>query len=88
MLVALCFGTATAPYVVKNPLYGTAGHVIASEVPWRDGTRVRSVHKHELKALLLPRLALPEIMIHSAPLTLHIMKDGNTSAARWSGQMV
>jgi hypothetical protein len=88
-VVALCFGTSAAPFVVKNPLHGTAGHVIASEVPWRDGTRVRTIRKHELRTLLAPRLTVPEIAVFSASLTLHapIGADGEP-APRWTGQMV
>jgi hypothetical protein len=88
-VVALCFGTSAAPFVVKNPLHGTAGHVIASEVPWRDGTRVRTIRKHELRTLLAPRLMVPEILVHSASLTLHATPGGDSQTrSRWTGQMV
>ena len=77
------------PFVVKNPLHGTAGHVIASEVPWRDETRVRTARKHELRTLLAPRLTVPEILVHRASLTLHGTTGANTEVApRWTGQMV
>jgi hypothetical protein len=89
-VVALCFGTATAPYVVKNPLHGTAaGQMIASEVPWREGTSVQTIRKHELRALLMPRPTLPEIMVHSASLSL-FTKMGNHDGPEkyWSGEMI
>jgi hypothetical protein len=88
-LVALCFGTTGAPYVVKNPQYGSSGHVIASEVPWRDGTSVRTIRKQELKALLMPRVVLPDILVHSASLDL-FRKEGTDGqlATWWNGSMV
>jgi hypothetical protein len=89
-VVALCFGTGAAPFIVKNPLFGTsAGQVIESEVPWRDGTRVRTIRKNELRTLLSPRITAPEIVVRSAGLTLHppAGSEGGSSR-RWSGQMV
>jgi hypothetical protein len=88
-VVALCFDTSAAPFVVKNPLHGsTAGHVIASEVPWRDGTQVRSIRKHELRTLLAPRLTAPKVRAHSAMLTLQEAAGADSQfAPRWSGSM-
>ena len=88
-IVALCFDTSAAPFVVKNPSHGTvAGHVIASEVPWRDGTMVRSIRKHELRRLLAPRLTAPEVRVHNAMLSLQesIGPDSHFGP-RWSGSM-
>jgi hypothetical protein len=88
-VVALSFGTSGAPFVVKNPLHGTSGHVIATEVPWRDGTRVRTARKHELRTLLAPRLTVPEILVQNASLTLHGTTDTDSQVRpRWTGQMV
>jgi len=88
-IVALCFDTSAAPFVVKNPSHGNvAGHYIASEVPWRDATMVRSIRKHELRTLLAPRLTAPEVRAHSAMLSLpESMGLDSQFAPRWSGSM-
>jgi hypothetical protein len=88
-IVALCFETSAAPFVVKSPSHGTVtGHYIASEVPWRDGTMVRSIRKHELRTLLAPRLTAPEVRANSAMLSLQeSMGPGSEFAPRWSGSM-
>lgn len=64
---AILFETDRAPYVVKNPAYGqTRGEAVQREVPWRDGTAVRTAHRHELLRLLLERGFLPAIDVISA----------------------
>jgi hypothetical protein len=53
--VALYFQTDQVPYVVKNPAYGaTKGDPVELEVPWRDGTRIRSADHSDLILLLSP----------------------------------
>jgi hypothetical protein len=50
-VLALLFETDRAPFVGKNPQFGSAGVVIEREVPWREGTAVRSaldVHKESI----------------------------------------
>lgn len=52
------------PYVVRNPLFGQArGESIAWEVPWRDGTRVRSARRQELLRLLVPVARAPGLEV-------------------------
>lgn len=54
-VVALLFETDQAPYVIKH-------HKDPSslEVPWREGTRVRSAKRADLISLLLPKINLPQ----------------------------
>lgn len=59
---ALVFSTTRAPYVIKNPLFGSANAgPIALEVPWREGTRVRTATRNDLLLVLTPRASLPHI---------------------------
>lgn len=45
-VVALLFETDRAPFVMKNPAYGSSGGgSVELEVPRRDGTRVRSARR-------------------------------------------
>ena len=70
-VAALYFETDRAPYVVKNPQYGAAnGSSIALEVPWRDGTRVRTAKREDLIRLLVPVLSTPDVEILSGELTV------------------
>jgi hypothetical protein len=60
-VVALLFETERAPFVVKNPRHGQeAGVKIAREVPWREGTSVRSAKREELIRILSPLQSLPD----------------------------
>jgi hypothetical protein len=61
---ALMFSTVRAPYLVKNPQFGAApGGSIAFEVPWREGTRVRSANRNDLLRILTSAATLPEVEI-------------------------
>jgi hypothetical protein len=60
-VVAMLFETERAPFVVKNPAYGrTGGGSVELEVPWRDGTRIRSARRSELVRLLSPLAEQPK----------------------------
>jgi hypothetical protein len=56
---ALLFETDRAPFVVKNPDGGPIGH----EVPWREGTSVRSARRADLLRLLAPLQDQPHIEV-------------------------
>ncbi|MEQ8969268.1 MAG: hypothetical protein RIE73_02600 [Coleofasciculus sp. C1-SOL-03] len=63
-VVALLFETDHAPFVVKNPVYGSKGAgAVELEVPWRENTSVRSARRSDLIRLLAPLERLPEIEI-------------------------
>lgn len=66
-VTALLIDAARAPYVVRNPSFGGPnGGPVQREVPWRDGTRVRTARRDDLMRILAPRLRLPEVEILSA----------------------
>ena len=63
---ALAFSADRVPYVIKNPRYGSeAGHVIEREIPWRDGTRVRTAKRDEVIRLLLDYTLSPQVEFFS-----------------------
>lgn len=69
-VVALLFATDRAPYVVKNSKYGERdGGPVEREVPWRQGTKVRSARREDLLRLLTPVSRLPQIETLSCTLT-------------------
>jgi hypothetical protein len=61
-VVALYFETDRAPFVVRNDVYGQTGAgPVEREVPWRDGTAVRSARREDLLRLLVPLRTLPTL---------------------------
>lgn len=68
-VVALYFETERAPFVVKNAAFGQkGGGPVELEVPWRDGTSVRSARRSEMVRMLSPLAASPEIEVLAARL--------------------
>jgi hypothetical protein len=59
IVIALLFDTDRAPYVVKNPAFGKSVDAVALEVPWREGTSIRSARRSELIRILSPLQKLP-----------------------------
>lgn len=61
-LVCLLLDTRRPPYVIKNPVFGSpGGGAVAFEVPWREGTSVRTAARNDLIRLLVPTITQPEI---------------------------
>ena len=58
-VAALCFDTSRFPFVIKNP----KGGEIQFEVPWRDGTGVRTATRDDLVLMLSPLLRTPKLEI-------------------------
>jgi hypothetical protein len=72
-VVALLFQTERAPFVVKNPAFGTAsGEPVELEVPWREGRKTRSARREDLVRMLAPLTVLPEIECLNCELTLRV----------------
>ncbi|BAS29185.1 hypothetical protein LIP_3373 [Limnochorda pilosa] len=76
---ALLFETGTSPYVVKNPAFGSpGGGPVEREVPWREGTEVRSATREDLIRILVPLLPLPDVELLSA--TVSVSQEPGRSA--------
>lgn len=75
-IAALYFETTRAPFVVKSPTPGP----IQYEVPWRDGTAVRSADRSELLQILSPLQQLPAVEVMSAELKVN---RPTSSALSW-----
>jgi len=72
-VVALLFETDRAPFIVKNPAYGkTKGDSVEFEIPWREGTRIRTASRSDIILLLSPLELLPDIEIYSKNLSATI----------------
>jgi len=65
-VVGLLFDTSRFPFVVKNP----NGGAVQYEVPWREGTAIRSARREDLIEILAPMQRLPDLELLSASLTV------------------
>ena len=69
---AMVFDTTRAPFVVRNPEFGSRqGVVIEREVPWRDGTRIRSATRDDILRVLMGTFSAPSVEILYAKGFLH-----------------
>ena len=64
-VLALQFWPDRGPFVFRNPEKDIL------DVPWRDGTRIRSAKREDLLRLLLPIQRRPDVEILRATATLH-----------------
>ncbi|MEH2096888.1 hypothetical protein [Nostoc sp.] len=72
-VVALLFETDRAPFLVKNPAYGSqGGGAVELEVPWRENTSIRTAQRSDIIRLLTPLELLPEVEILDSTLTATI----------------
>jgi hypothetical protein len=60
-VVALCFDTSRFPFVVRTPAWGKVAGEVEYEVPWRDGTAIRTAKRGDLFLMLSPLLRTPKI---------------------------
>lgn len=67
VVLALLFETDRAPFVVRNP---AGGGVVSREVPWREGTAVRSATHADLVQILAPLSKLPKVELVEGRLVL------------------
>jgi hypothetical protein len=84
-VVALLFETDRAPFVVKNPSYGMKdGGPVQLEVPWREGTGVRSATRSDLLRLLSPLELLPSFEVIEGELKMKLpSKEGSRRPTWW-----
>ncbi|RSM87466.1 hypothetical protein DMH04_10590 [Kibdelosporangium aridum] len=69
VVVALVFETDRVPFVVRNPAHGQqggSGGPVEREVPWREGTSIRSAKHSDLVRLLVPAADLPRLELQKA----------------------
>lgn len=73
VIVALLFETDRFPYVIKNPTGGN----IQFEVPWREGTGIRTARRRDLVMLVTPLQQVPDCEVFKGFLRANII-DNNT----------
>jgi len=86
-VVSLLFETERAPFVVKNPSYKKPdGGDVRFEVPWREGTSVRSARHTDLIRVLSPLQRLPrvEALQDQGELSYGASKAGNQFRLSWN----
>lgn len=87
-VVALLFETDRAPYVIKNSAYGkTGGGSTEFEVPWREGTGLRTARRSDLIRLIAPLELLPEIEILDISLTARIGGESSSTGNHYPDQL-
>jgi hypothetical protein len=63
-VLGLLFSTVRRPFVVVNPSFGSvSGVVVEREVPWREGTRIRSAQRSDLINVLASSVASPHLEV-------------------------
>jgi hypothetical protein len=79
-VVTLFFETDRAPFVVKNPAYGSSGGgSVSLEVPWRENTSTRSATRSDLIRLLSPLQKVPSFELLTGELVVQKMNIGGKS---------
>lgn len=68
-LLAVGFDTERVPFVIRH-----SDQIVSREVPWREGTRVRSANRFDLLRLLVPVASQPQLTLLSGFLNV-IRKD-------------
>lgn len=77
-VAALLADTSRAPFVVRNPAHGApGGGPVESEVPWREGTAVRSARRSDLLSILSPAQSVPSFEVLSGELVLRLVESTN-----------
>jgi hypothetical protein len=70
-VMAIAFETDLTPFVVENEKYG-AGDKVKWEVPWREGTAIRTAGRVDLLRILAPRSVLPAFEISDSDSMLRL----------------
>lgn len=75
--------SSSAPYVVKN----ASGGPISHEVPWREGTRLRSARRVDLLRVLVPAISVPEVKVLDGYLLANYVTDRVPEHLDWHFRM-
>jgi hypothetical protein len=73
--LALLFETDRAPFVIKVTEYGKMKGLPSHEVPWREGTEIRTARRSDLIKLLVPIIHEPIIELLNGGMTLNKYRD-------------
>lgn len=73
-VVALLFDTNRA-FVIKNPEFGKLKGQVELEVPWREGTRIRTARRSDLIKLLAPLELLPKFEVINGDISISIANN-------------
>jgi hypothetical protein len=83
-VAALLFEVDRVPFVIRNPAFGSPeGGPVEREVPWREGTSVRTARRDDLLRLLSPLTKLPSFEVLDGTLEAKEWKDGNGILVDW-----
>ncbi|PWB82059.1 MAG: hypothetical protein C3F08_00595 [Candidatus Methylomirabilota bacterium] len=84
-VVALLFQTDRAPFLVKNPVFGTAGGgSVEWEVPWRESRKTRTANREDIIRLIGPLVRLPELEWLQCSVSVHVEKSAEeASHQKW-----
>lgn len=84
-IVALVFDTDRAPFLVKNPAFGKSETPVSFEVPWREGTKVRTATRADLFRMLTPLESLPSV----DPISMSLLaKEAGHNSLHWIVKVV
>ena len=85
MVTPLAFGTERPPYVIKNPQRDSSkSGPFSREVPWREGTNVRSAGRAELLEILAEQIRLPSVEVLEAEASAIRNSDKKGKFVAWS----
>jgi hypothetical protein len=88
-VVALLIDASRRPFVVRNAAYGQiGGGAVSVEVPWREGTSVRSARREDLLRILVPQQELPSIELRTISVTAslvdHTVGSAKSQLVQWA----
>lgn len=87
-VVALLFETDRAPFTVRNPVFGSAGGgPVELEVPWREGTSIRTARRSELLRILSPLEMLPDFEVIDGSLKMTLPEGEGPRRPTWWVQL-
>ncbi|ATB33833.1 hypothetical protein MEBOL_007331 [Melittangium boletus DSM 14713] len=82
-VVAILFETERAPFVVQNPHFNQSRGEIRCEVPWREGTSVRTATRADLLKILVPQQKLPRLEVLWGELSACVDTNWDADRVTW-----
>lgn len=86
IVVALLIETAGAPFVVKNPDFGSPGVRVSLEVPWREMATTRTARRSDLLRVLVPAERLPVVQVRRAK--VRAFRGGEADSVEYEGSRI